>query len=60
MPLFKLIDLLESRYHANVSVSEINKLKDVCRITDELGGRIITLTSDIRTSPQSGLTRVSF
>ncbi|KAI4457150.1 limkain b lkap [Holotrichia oblita] len=59
MLLFKLIALLESRYHVNVSVSEINKLKDVCRIIDELGGRIVTLISGIRTSPQANLSRTS-
>lgn len=59
MLLFKLIALLESRYHVNVSVSEINKLKDICKIIDELGGRIVTLISGIRTSPQANLSRVT-
>ncbi|KAK9739278.1 MARF1 LOTUS domain [Popillia japonica] len=59
MLLFKLIALLESRYHVNVSVSEINKLKDICKIIDELGGRIVTLISGIRTSPQANLSRTS-
>lgn len=51
MPLFKLLELLESRFHTNVSVSDVNKLKDVCKITDELSGRVISLLPEIRNSP---------
>ncbi|XP_074027472.1 meiosis regulator and mRNA stability factor 1-like protein isoform X2 [Leptinotarsa decemlineata] len=57
MPLFKFLDLLESRYNCTVSVSEVNKLKDVCKITDDLGSRIISLTQEIRTSPPPSLSR---
>lgn len=58
MPLFKLIDLLESRYRCTVSVSEVNKLKDVCRITDEFGSRIISLTNELKTSPPPNFSKV--
>ncbi|XP_066139891.1 meiosis regulator and mRNA stability factor 1 isoform X1 [Euwallacea fornicatus] len=52
MPLFKFMELLESRYLCTVSVSEVNKLKDVVRIKDERGSRAISLTADaIRMSP---------
>ncbi|KAJ8976619.1 hypothetical protein NQ317_017449 [Molorchus minor] len=51
MPLFKFIEILESRYHCTVSVSEVNKLKDICKITDDLGSRIISLTQEVKASP---------
>ncbi|CAG9812530.1 unnamed protein product [Phaedon cochleariae] len=57
MPLFKFLDLLESRYHCTISVSEVNKLKDICKITDDLGSRIISLTQEIKTSPPPNLSR---
>ncbi|KAG5876129.1 hypothetical protein JTB14_007536 [Gonioctena quinquepunctata] len=57
MPLFKFLDLLESRYNCTVSVSEVNKLKDVCKITDDSGSRIISLTHEIQTSPPPNLSR---
>lgn len=59
MPLFKLLELLESRFHTNVSLSEVNKLKDICRITDDVTGRIISLVPDMRTSPTGSFNRVS-
>ncbi|XP_018577487.1 meiosis regulator and mRNA stability factor 1 [Anoplophora glabripennis] len=55
MPLFKFIELLESRYHCTVSVSEVNKLKDICKITDDLGSRIISLTQEVKASPPPNL-----
>ncbi|KAJ8946869.1 hypothetical protein NQ318_006779 [Aromia moschata] len=57
MPLFQFIDLLESRYHCTVSVSEVNKLKDICKITDDLGSRIISLTQEVKSSPPLNLSR---
>ncbi|XP_056643206.1 meiosis regulator and mRNA stability factor 1 [Diorhabda sublineata] len=57
MPLFKFINLLESRYHCTVSVSEVNKLKDICKITDSLGSRIISLNQEMKTSPPPHLSR---
>lgn len=59
MPLFKLFELLESRYHCTVSVSEVNKLKDICKITDDLGSRIISLTQEVKLSPPPNLSKVS-
>lgn len=59
MPLFKLLELLESRFHTNVSLSEVNKLKDICKITDGVTGRIISLAADVRSSPTGGFNRVS-
>lgn len=58
MPLFKFIDLLESRYHCTVSVSEVNKLRDICRITDECGSRIISLSHELKTSPPPNFSKV--
>lgn len=52
MPLFKFRELLESRYRNSVSLSELFKLKDVCTINDELGGRMIVLLPEFCTSPR--------
>lgn len=60
MPLFKLVELLQFQYHLNVSLSEVNKLKSVCKITEEATGRVISLVSDIRKSPNSAANIVSF
>ncbi|XP_060522951.1 meiosis regulator and mRNA stability factor 1 isoform X2 [Cylas formicarius] len=51
MPLFKFMDLLESRFHCTVSVSDVNRLKDVARIADRLGSRVISLTKEVKVSP---------
>lgn len=58
MPLFKFIGLLESRYNCTISVSEVNKLKDVCKITEDLGSRVISLNEEVKTSPSPNLSRV--
>lgn len=58
MALFKFMSLLESRYHCTISVSEVNKLKDVCKITEEQGCRIISLTQEVKTSPPPNLNKV--
>lgn len=58
MPLFKLLELLETRYQCNVSISEINKLKDICIIIEELDGRVVTLTPEVRSSPPPHIGRV--
>lgn len=50
MPLFKFRELFETRYRNSVSVSELYKLRDVCSISDELDGRMISLCSDLRTT----------
>lgn len=51
MPLFKLLELLETRYHSNVPTSEVIKMKDVCRITEDSGGRVVFLAPEFRSSP---------
>ncbi|CAH1954341.1 unnamed protein product [Acanthoscelides obtectus] len=51
LPLYRLIDLLESRYHCTVPISEVNKLKGVCNITVTDGSRFISLTQNMKTSP---------
>lgn len=40
------MELLESRYLCAVSVCEVNKLKDVVKISDERGARVISLTEE--------------
>ncbi|XP_063916773.1 meiosis regulator and mRNA stability factor 1 isoform X1 [Zophobas morio] len=57
MPLFKFIELLESRYHCTVSVCDVNKLKDICKITDNLGSRIISFTQQMKSSPPPNLSK---
>ena len=57
MPLFKLIELLETKFHTNASVSDINKLKDISKITDSDNGRIISLIQEYR-SATPGLSKV--
>lgn len=59
MPLFKLLELLETRYHSNVSMSEVNKLKDICKVTEDSDGRIISLIPEIGVSPPPNIGRVS-
>ncbi|XP_045477730.1 meiosis regulator and mRNA stability factor 1 isoform X2 [Harmonia axyridis] len=58
MALFKFMALLESRYHCTLSVSEVNKLKDVCKITEEQGCRIISLTQEVKASPPPNLNKI--
>lgn len=53
MPLFKLVDLLQIRFHINVSLFEMVKLKGICQITEESTGRVISLVSDARKSPNT-------
>lgn len=55
MPLFKFRELLESRFRMSVSVSELYKLKDVCVVSDELGGRMVTLVSEYCMSTKFGM-----
>ncbi|KAF5282505.1 hypothetical protein FQR65_LT14275 [Abscondita terminalis] len=50
MPLFKFFELAESRYHVSISLSEVNKLRDICKVTESQGGRMISLTSKAHTS----------
>ncbi|KAK5640693.1 hypothetical protein RI129_009240 [Pyrocoelia pectoralis] len=45
MPLFKFFGLVEDRYQCNISLSEVNQLKDICKIATGQGGRMISLTN---------------
>lgn len=42
MPLFRFTELFKSRFLNSVSVSELNKMKDICVITEEENGRMIS------------------
>lgn len=55
MPLFKFRELLETRYRSSVSVSELYKLRDVCFVSEETCGRMISLSPDLRTTPSPHL-----
>nr|XP_008196767.1 PREDICTED: meiosis arrest female protein 1 isoform X2 [Tribolium castaneum] len=57
MPLFKFMELLESRFHCTVSVSEVNKLKDIIKISDNLGSRIISFTQQMKIFPPPNLSK---
>ncbi|XP_044272582.1 meiosis regulator and mRNA stability factor 1 [Tribolium madens] len=57
MPLFKFMELLESRYNYAVSVSEVNKLKDICKISDNLGCRIISFPQQMKVFPPPNLSK---
>lgn len=44
LPLFKFIELFEKRYHRNISVSELYRMKDTVQITEQGGtGRQVSL-----------------
>lgn len=60
MPLFKLLELLEVRYQTKLSISEVNKLKDICKITENSNERIVSLTAEVRSSPTPSIAKVSF
>ncbi|XP_014290029.1 meiosis regulator and mRNA stability factor 1 isoform X1 [Halyomorpha halys] len=51
LPLFKFLKMFESRYVTTISVSDLYRLKDVCVITDECVGRMVSLNPDHRNSP---------
>ncbi|XP_017774585.1 PREDICTED: meiosis arrest female protein 1 isoform X2 [Nicrophorus vespilloides] len=40
-----------------ITLLQVNKLRDICRITDDNGERIISLTPEIRSSPPANLQR---
>ncbi|CAG9863540.1 unnamed protein product [Phyllotreta striolata] len=58
MPLFRLIYLLELKYNYTTSISEINKLKDICKIDENSGSRIISLNRQFKTASPASLSRV--
>lgn len=45
IPLFRFTELFKSRFLNSVSVSELNKMKDICVITEEENGRMISANS---------------
>uniref|UniRef100_T1IAR4 HTH OST-type domain-containing protein n=1 Tax=Rhodnius prolixus TaxID=13249 RepID=T1IAR4_RHOPR len=56
LPLFKFLEMFESRYVTTISVSDLYRLKDVCVITDESSGRMVSLHSNHRNTPSPCLT----
>lgn len=60
MPLFKLMDLLDTRYYIKPSISEIHKLKEICKITEDSNERIVSLTPEVRRSPLPNIAKVRF
>ncbi|XP_070163124.1 meiosis regulator and mRNA stability factor 1 isoform X2 [Polyergus mexicanus] len=51
LPLFKFREMYESRFMISVSVSELYKMKDVCVITEDPSGRMVSLNPDHRNTP---------
>ncbi|XP_015588590.1 meiosis regulator and mRNA stability factor 1 isoform X2 [Cephus cinctus] len=51
LPLFKLREMYESRFMISISVSELYKMKDVCIITEDPDGRMVSLNPDHRNTP---------
>ena len=57
LPLFKFIEIYEKRYHRNISVSELYRMRDLIEIQEMDGtGRMVVLVShnkSNRASPAS-------
>ncbi|KAL0122952.1 hypothetical protein PUN28_007547 [Cardiocondyla obscurior] len=51
LPLFKFREMYESRFMISISVSELYKMRDVCIITEEPSGRMVSLNPDHRNTP---------
>lgn len=51
LPLFKFREMYESRFMISISVSELYKMKDVCLITEDPSGRMVSLNPDHRNTP---------
>lgn len=51
LPLFKFREMYESRFMISISVSELYKMKDVCIVTEDPGGRMVSLNPDHRNTP---------
>ncbi|XP_072760485.1 meiosis regulator and mRNA stability factor 1 isoform X2 [Anoplolepis gracilipes] len=51
LPLFKFREMYESRFMISVSVSELYKMRDVCVITEDSSGRMVSLNPDHRNTP---------
>ncbi|XP_076160269.1 meiosis regulator and mRNA stability factor 1-like protein isoform X2 [Ptiloglossa arizonensis] len=51
LPLFKFREMYESRFMITISISELYKMKDVCIITEDPDGRMVSLNPDHRNTP---------
>ncbi|XP_046616833.1 meiosis regulator and mRNA stability factor 1 isoform X2 [Neodiprion virginianus] len=51
LPLFKFREMYERRFVISISVSELYKMKDVCIVTEDSGGRMVSLNPDHRNTP---------
>lgn len=51
LPLIKFLKLFESRYVTTISLSDLYRLKDVCVVTDESTGRMVSLNQELRNTP---------
>ncbi|XP_011707517.1 PREDICTED: meiosis arrest female protein 1 isoform X2 [Wasmannia auropunctata] len=51
LPLFKFREMYESRFMISISVSELYKMRDVCIITEDPSGRMVSLSPDHRNTP---------
>lgn len=51
LPLFKFVEMFESRYLSSVSVSELHRLKDIVTVVEDSTGRILSLNQEHRNSP---------
>ncbi|XP_025991355.1 meiosis regulator and mRNA stability factor 1 isoform X2 [Solenopsis invicta] len=51
LPLFKFREMYESRFMISISVSELYKMRDVCVITEDPSGRMVSLNPDHRNTP---------
>ncbi|KAF7989650.1 hypothetical protein HCN44_008324 [Aphidius gifuensis] len=59
LPLFKFREMFESRFLTTVSISDLYKMKDVCIISEDPTGRIISLNPDHRNTPSPFLENIS-
>jgi len=54
LPLFKFIELYEKRYHRNISVSELYRMRDTIHIQEQEGaGRMVILQPSLHGTPPS-------
>lgn len=51
LPLFKFREMFENRYLSSISVSDMYKLRDVCLVSEEPNGRMVTLNPQHRNTP---------
>lgn len=51
LPLFKFREMFENRYLSTISVSDMYKLRDVCLVSEEPNGRMVSLNPQHRNTP---------